>query len=65
MIQILLINFDNLKIRSCVYSLVVELGSALGLWLGLSALGVIELIISIFPSVNKLKPKKNKKKNIN
>ena len=30
-----------------VFSLVVELGSALGLWVGLSALGLLDIIIEV------------------
>ena len=34
-----------------VFSLVVDLGSALGLWLGLSALSIFDYILSFYESI--------------
>ena len=37
-----------------IFSLIVDLGSSLGLWMGLSALGVYDFVVVYFDKIKKL-----------
>ncbi len=52
------VNVYTLTYSYDAFSLAVEIGSALGLWLGMSAIGILDVIIDIWRQAQKYAPHK-------